>query len=114
MSAGRLSQRVELHRRDMGISATGSGEQVESWTLDSSAWAEVTPVGGNEAFSSLQRADSTTMRFRIRFREDVGPTWRIRWRGRFYDVVELLPSGQLLREWLDVAAVASPVENAEP
>lgn len=113
MEAGTLDQRIELYRRDLTTPSTGSGAPQEEWVLEGTVWAQVQPVGGSEAFAAaVARTASTLVRFRMRWRPDLEPTWRLKWRGSWYDIAEILPGGQRLREWLDVAASASPAENA--
>jgi len=111
VDAGRLDQRVELYRRDIGLSATGSGAPLEDWTLVTTVWAQVDPVSGSEQFSAQQRTAAATTRFKMRHRSDVSATSRLKWRGTWYDVAEVIPGGMRLSEWIDVAASASPAEN---
>ena len=113
LSAGRLNQRVDLFRPDTATIATGTGAPLEDYVFAGTVWAEVVPSSGSESFAAQARIDQTLSRFRIRFRADVRQAWRLKWRGRSYDIVEVLPAGTQLREWLDIAAAASPAENAE-
>lgn len=110
MDAGRLNQRVTLLRREVATSAT-TGASFEQFVPAGTVWAQMDPLSGSEAWTAAQRFASTAMKFRIRFGPEVAPTWRLEWRGQRWDVVEVLPGGQQLREWLDITATASPAEN---
>lgn len=111
MQAGRLNQRVTLLRSDKGISATGSRLPIEDFVHEATVWAQVTPVNGSEAFLSQQRIAGTTHVVRMRFRDDVDPSWRLEWRGLQMNILEIIPGGQQLREYLEVRARASDAEN---
>jgi len=113
VSAGKLDQRVRILRREAGVSSSGSGLQVEDYPHIATVWAQVTPLRGGESFTSQARFASATHSFRIRHRTGIDTSCRLEWRGEQYDVIEALPAGLRLREWLDVIATASPTENAE-
>jgi SPP1 family predicted phage head-tail adaptor len=112
VAAGALDQRVKLLRREGGPSSTGSGVEVHEYVHAATVWARVQPARGSEGVAGPGRAAETASVFRVRFREDVDASWRIEWRGKQHDLVEILPAGHRLREWLDLTAVASPAENA--
>lgn len=111
MSAGALDQRVKLWRREGGVSSTGSGAQVEEFVLVAKAYARVTPLRGSESFVAGTRFADATHAFRLNYRAALDQSWRIEWRGQQYDVLEVLPAGHRLRQWIDVVAQASPAEN---
>lgn len=107
-----MDQHVTLLERDVGTSSKGTGLAVETFTPRAGfVWAMVTPLRGGESFQGAQRQSESTHRFRIRFRADIDETWRLRWRGNDYDIVEILPAGYRLKEWLDILATSSPAEN---
>lgn len=111
MSAGALTQRVQLLRCDQAVTTSGSGAVLEQFTRVSTVWAHVEPVRGGERWASDQRYADVTHRFRIRFRSDVAIDWQLEWQGQRFAVAEILPAGHQLREWLDIMATASPAEN---
>ena len=112
MAAGQLDQPVKLWRRDVAT-ATGTGTVLEQFVLAGSGWARVDPTGGAESRGGALPADEGTVRFRIRYRAALDPTWRIEWRGRQYGIREVIPAGHRLREWLDVTATSSIAENPQ-
>lgn len=115
MQAGRLSQPVELLRSEVAVSASGSGLPVEEFVAVSGVvWAQVTqvtPVGGNEPFLALERTAETTHTFRIRYRDDIEESWRLRWNAVEFGITSIVPGGGQLREFLDVLATASKAER---
>ncbi len=111
MEIGRLTERVTLSRMDRALSASGTGAEVHSWVDVATVWAEADSVGAREGFAGAARFADNTYRFRIRYRGDLEPTWRLTWRGRVFDVAAVLPGGAQLREWLDVTATAGPGQN---
>jgi len=111
LEPGKLDQRVLLKRRDAAVSSSGSGAVLEEFLLPVKAWARVEPLTGTEGFAGSQRFAQSSHRFQIRFHDGLDSTWRIEWRGQDYDVTEVIPGGQRLREWQDVLATASPAEN---
>ena len=113
MSAGALDQRVKILRREGGPASSGSGVEVHEYVLVATVWARVEPVRGSEGATGPGRAAETATAFRMRFREGLDASHRLEWRGRQYDVVETIPAGHRLREWLDVSAIASPTENGD-
>jgi SPP1 family predicted phage head-tail adaptor len=67
--AGRLNKVVTLEKP----TETG-GHAVVTWTVVATVWAEMLALGGAETSGVLAEAN---YRFRIRFRTDITPRWRI-------------------------------------
>ena len=111
MSAGQLNQVVELWERDVASSTTGSGFSIENFVLRQTDFSRVTPVKGSEPFITVERTSMVTHAFRFRYREDIDVTWRLRWRGVVFNIVDIRPFGHQLAEWIDVLAVSGPAEN---
>lgn len=111
--AGTLDQRVKILRRELGPSASGSGQEVEEFVLVADVYAQIEPLRGSEGVAATARFAEATHKFRIRWRATLTTEMRLEWRGQQYDILEALPAGQRLREWLDILATASPAENPE-
>lgn len=111
MRPGRLDQQVALLRRELGTSASGSGLGVEEFVRVTTVWAEVKPLRGGESTVAGGDRAVTTYQFRIRYRDALDETWRLEWRGQQYDIREVLPGGQRLREYLEIQATATDQEN---
>lgn len=111
MEPGRMTERVGLLRRDVSPSSTGSGVPVERFVVEATVWAEVRPVRGNEAHVALLRVSETTHIVRIWHRTDIDETWRLRWRDRDYDIDEIRPGGEQLREYLEILATTGNAER---
>jgi SPP1 family predicted phage head-tail adaptor len=113
MDPGSLNQPVRLLRRESHASSSGSGIGIESWEPIAPAWCQVTPLRQTETQRGPGLDSIATHRFRLRHTDALRPTWRIEWRGAQYDIVEILPGGFQLAEWIDVMAVASAVTDPD-
>ncbi len=103
MQAGGLDRRVEVLVREE-LRDPLSGEPREVWARLAEVWAEVLPGPGSERYGDQQRVATNATRFRIRYRDDVTPLNRLRYRGREYDIHGVQEIGR--REGLEVLAEA--------
>jgi SPP1 family predicted phage head-tail adaptor len=103
IAAGKLDRRLEVlvleEQRD-----PLSGEARLAWALLATVWAEVLPGPGGERYGDQQRVATNATRFRIRYRDDVTPLNRLRYRGREYDIHGVQEIGR--REGLELLAEA--------
>lgn len=103
IAAGRLDQRVKLQQKS--VTRNGIGEEVVTWVDVATVWAEAWPLRGREFFAAQQTQYAADVRFRLRHRADVLPTWRVEWRGEPYDIVSVVDVGAK-REMLEILAVS--------
>ena len=103
IAAGKLDRRLEILVREE-VRDPLSGESREAWPTLAEVWAEVVPGLGAERYGEQQRVATNATRFRIRFRDDVTPLNRLRYRGREYDIHGVQEIGR--REGLEILAEA--------
>ena len=71
------------------------------------AWGEVIYLSGRELWLARQVNAEVQGKIRIRFRETLDGTWRIKYRGRWLEILSVLAGGDLreteilFREWVD-------------
>jgi len=88
MNPGKLNHRVTLQRQEITRDTAGQGKTV--WTTVATVWAAVLPLRGREFFESARINSEITVRFIIRYRADVKPSWRVLHGGNGYDIVEII------------------------
>lgn len=87
LEAGALDQRVQLQKRTPGTNVDALGQAVDPWATVATVWAHAAPLRGRDYFAAGQTQEELTVRFLLRYRADVGPGWRVQWRGKAYEVV---------------------------
>lgn len=73
--AGKFNRRVTLQQP---VFTRNRGAAITTFADVATVWAAIEPLRGKEFFESQKHTDQTTIRIRIRFRNDVRPTWRIK------------------------------------
>ena len=91
MGAGKLDRRIQL-QASTPTQGT-SGQLVDSWSTVATVWAEYMPEQGSESFQSDQRTHMATVKFRIRFRNDVDPKLRVVFETRQYNITDVAEDG---------------------
>lgn len=84
MRSGDLDERIELQRT---IETNDGGELVLTHETVETVWAKVIFERGAESFESARTNARVTVKFKMRWRDDVQTSWRIGWDGQFYEVV---------------------------
>jgi SPP1 family predicted phage head-tail adaptor len=104
MNAGRMDRRIQiLEQQVTGRSA--SGARTVEWLPIMMPWAERMAPRGREFFSADQKVAEVECVYRIRYRDGVKPTQRVRdlRDGRLYEITAVTePYGR--RQALDLAA----------
>lgn len=77
--AGILDQRLTLQQRAAGQDALGDASG--AWQDVATVWGGAQPIRGREFFAAGQMQAALDVKFTIRHRADVLPTWRVLWRG---------------------------------
>ncbi len=88
MRLGRLNQRVTIQQQ--GSTLDDIGANVASWSDLATVWAQAQPIRGREYFASGGEQQVADVRFRIRYRADITPNMRVRWRGVLHDIVDVI------------------------
>lgn len=85
INAGDLRERITLQSPPVGRNAVGgrSGD----WVDEATVWAAAWPVSAREMLAGGQITSEVSVRFRIRYRAGVLPSWRVVWRGVAYAIV---------------------------
>lgn len=68
-------------------SRDGLGARTGAWVTQATVWGEAAPLGSRELLAAGQINSELSVRFRIRWRTGVLPTWRVLWRGVPYAIV---------------------------
>lgn len=87
-AAGKLNHWVELVSLQTGQDS--NGDPVEFWNTEASVWAEVVPSSAREFVASSAMQSRVVARIVIRQRE-VNPTWKVLFRGQYYNIEGVLP-----------------------
>lgn len=107
---GRLDRKITLRQRT--VTRGDAGGQIEGYSDVATIYAEKLDVAGREYFAAQQVNSEITTKFRIRFREDIRPTWRIRFEGKDYNIASIAEIGGR-RRWLEIMASAIITEELD-
>lgn len=108
MKSGKLDRRVVLMRPT--TTSNGFGEPVEEFVDAARVWASIArPNPGGEVFQADQNSNEQPTTFEIRFRDDlqISAKWRLQYRGRTYDIVNVEEIGR--RDGLRLTTTARDV-----
>lgn len=79
INAGALRHRITLQSPPTGRG--GMGQRTGAWVDEATVWADAQPLGSRELLAAGQVNSEISVRFRIRWRAGVLPSWRVLWRG---------------------------------
>lgn len=99
---GRMDRWITLRKRIVTRGAAGG--TVESYVDVATIAAQKTDIAGREYFAAQQVNSEITTKFRIRYRDDILPSWRIHFEGKNYDIASIAELGR--RRWLEIMASA--------
>ncbi len=105
MRAGPLDRRVTLQRPTEVQSA--SGEAQVTWADEGTVWAGRRDVRAREFLAGQQTSAEVEAIFTIRWRDDVGPKWRLLEGGKAWDITGIAQLGR--RDGLELRCVAALV-----
>ncbi len=100
---GRMDRKITIRKRI--ITRDSIGGAVETWQNVATVPAEKLDIAGREFIAAQQVNAEITTKFRIRYRSDIRPVWRISYDGRDYDIVSVAELGR--RKWLEIMAKAT-------
>lgn len=109
--AGELNQRVHLYR--VNTTRGSAGEVIESDEAVAEVWAKVEAGGGTQAERGGGQLARQALQITIRKRPEVGPTWKVAWRGRFYIVENVAEPFDGLNEYLVLSVYGDEVAVPE-
>lgn len=92
MQVGRLDQRVTLYSRGTPT-LDAAGQDAITWVDQGTVWAQRITLRSAEAVAAAQISDDVLVELHIRYRADVGTTWRLEWDGQAYDITSVEPVG---------------------
>lgn len=102
MLAGRRDRRLTLLARTLARNA--QGEEVATYAVEATVWAEKLDLRGREYFAAQQVNSDVTTRFRIVYRDGVTVLHRCECDGVTYDISQVSEIGR--RVGLEIMAVA--------
>lgn len=97
-----LDQRVQIQRK--AVTRASNGEEVVTWVLVATVWAEVRALRGEEFFAGAQMQNSVDHQVRLRWRADITREMRILWGDQPLDIVSIVPLGR--HDALEILALA--------
>ena len=102
MQSGKLDKRIDLEAKSR--TPDGMGGYSDVWqSVESSIWAAIWPVSVNEQIKSGQPKMVITHRIRIRYRRNVRPDWRIKYKDEYYSIEGII-NFNMAYEYLDLLA----------
>lgn len=91
LSAGKLNKRVTIERAVSGSPAVNAyGEPVVIWDEVDVVWSSVEPLTGREFWAQQQVQSEITVRFRIRYRDDILNGMRIVYNSAYYMIKSII------------------------
>lgn len=110
MRAGRLDRRITLQSFALG---TTGDPTAGTWTTEVTVWAERLDAKGIErAVGSMVQAAEATQAFRIRYRLDIDPTWRVNDSDELWGITAVLPGSGRDRELILLVSRLDPDDEA--
>lgn len=108
LAAGDLRHRVTLQANVTTRDEYGS--TVTAWQDVAIVWAAVLPSSGREFIAAAAARSEVTGKIVIRYRDDVDASMRVVHRGKFYNILAVLPDADSGIEHLTLM-VAEGVDN---
>lgn len=78
INAGSLRHRITL--QSPPTARDSLGQRSGDWVDEATVWADARPLSSRELLAAGQINSEISVRFRIRYRAGVLPTWRVLWR----------------------------------
>lgn len=99
VAAGDLRHRVTLQRKQV-TQDQATGEMVTAWADVAQVWAAILPSSGREFIAAAAAQSEVQGKIVIRFRDDVDASMRIVYRGKYFNILAVLPDAESGREHL--------------
>lgn len=104
IESSELDKRLIIERPAASETADDHGGPDAVFIEVAEVWARIEGVSGREFLAARQLVAEATHRIAIRYRQDIKPTWRGKWRGSLYDFVHVAPVAAQ-REYIEILAV---------
>ena len=104
IAAGELNARITLY--PVTSSRGDGGEDVQTLGTGVPLWAKVEPGFGGEGVRGDGQLNRQPTRFTIRSRSGVGPTYRIGYKGRMYEIEDVAEPFEGQNEYVVITAYA--------
>lgn len=96
MKAGQLRHRITIEQQTQSKNAID--EVVLSWSTFCTVWAAIEPATGRSYYAANQFESKVDGRVRIRYRNDIEPTMRIKFGDRILSIVSIVHPQENRRE----------------
>lgn len=93
VETGLLRHSVQLQERTDAQNGT-TGEMQTTWTTIATPWANISPMSGREFLAAGAEQSEVRGRITIRYRDDVTADMRIVYRGKYYNILAVLPDNE--------------------
>ena len=103
MRAGRLTEQIALQVKTLGKDEELS--TTETWSNWRTVWAECIPKTGREYFKLQTTNSEVTDVFAVRHNSSITPHMRVKYKGRDYDIIDVMPVKRNVELWLTCKAV---------
>ena len=84
MRAGTLKHRISIQQKIQ--TSDDMGGYTETWEDLYSVWAAIWPLSGKEYLASGRKEGEVTHRIRIRYRDGILPSHRVKYGSRIFDI----------------------------
>lgn len=98
MNIGRMRHRVTLQIPSKSENAFN--EWIESWSDWVTVWASIEPNAGKRYFEAQQANSEVQGLVRIRYRDGVLPTMRVKYGDRYFEIIAVVHPQERRRELL--------------
>jgi len=100
INAGSLNKRIELQVSSKV--ANGTGGFVTTWATLATVWAAIWPLSANDVQEAMKTSAQTTHRVRIRYRDNVKSSMRIKFGNRYFSIIAPPINPNMANEYLDL------------
>lgn len=84
----RLNKRVTIQRLEKV--PDDYGQPIDTWVDVATVWAAIEPLRGREYFSAMSEHAEVTTRIRIRYRDDIDRTMKIKHGGTMFEILHII------------------------
>jgi len=79
----------------------GMGGYTTTWADAATVWAAIWPISANEQIQAMGQQMTITHRIRIRYRNTIKASWRVKFGDRYFNIVSVVDPNMAHR-WLDI------------
>lgn len=99
VAAGPLRHKVQLQAQQV-TQDPQTGEMETTWTNVAEPWAQIVPTSGREFLAAAAEQSEVRGRIVIRYRGDVDASMRVVYRGKYYNILAVMPDAESGKEHL--------------